>query len=206
MMNFLGKVILLGLLLSSFSYGKSLEEVEQKVLQKVSQMGQEMQQKFSQIVSEQEAQMRQDGEYQRLVPHCYQFKDKGACKKIVNFVVKKCDEGMVYACFSLFKGFLEGEKDFFEADEHKARNYADKICTMDSTFCIAMSGAYKDKNEKLALKYAEKACEMGETLACGMLVGFYYEKRENPQKVKYYADKICKAGVSEVCEWLKTIH
>lgn len=189
MMNFLGKVILLGLLLSSFSYGKSLEEMEQKVLQKLSQ-----------IESEQEAQIRQDGEYQRLVPHCYQFKDKGACKKIANFVVKKCDEGMVYACLSLFKSFSKGEKDFFEADEHKARNYADKICTMDSTFCFAMSIAYKDKNEKLALKYAEKACEMGETFACGVSMSFYYEKRENLQKVKYYADKVCKAGVSEFCD------
>lgn len=195
MMNFLGKVILLGLLLSSFSYGKSFKEVEQEALQKLSQ-----------ISSEQEEKMRQDGEYQRLMPHCYQFKDKGACKKIVNFIIKKCDEGMVYACSELFKGFFKGEKDFYEADEHKARNYADKICTMDSTFCFAISALYVDKNEKLALKYAEKACEMGETIACGTVLGFHYEKRENPQKVKYYTDKLCKAGISEACEALKAMH
>ena len=60
---------------------------------------------------------------------------------------------------------------------------------------------YKDR--KLALKYAEKACEMDELADCVVAAELYAVGfggvGKNPQKVKYYTDKLCKGGVSEAC-------
>lgn len=60
-----------------------------------------------------------------------------------------------------------------------------------------MSGLFIYKN-------AEKACEMGEMADCVVAaelwaVGFGGIGR-NPQKVKYYSDKLCKAGLKEACQ------
>ena len=46
---------------------------------------------------------------------------------------------------------------------------------------------------------------MGELYGCVLAyAGFNDDIDENPQKIKYYADKLCKGGVSEACgKWYK---
>lgn len=67
-----------------------------------------------------------------------------------------------------------------------------------------MSGLFMYKNRKLALKYAEKACEMGEIADCVVAAEFWAVGfggiGRNPQKVKYYSDKLCRAGLKEACQ------
>lgn len=74
---------------------------------------------------------------------------------------------------------------------------------MDALFCASMSELFMYKDRKLALKYAEKACEMGEISGCIVAAELYAVGfggvGKNPQKVKYYTDKLCKGGVSETC-------
>lgn len=105
----------------------------------------------------------------------------------------------------MFESYLNGDNELFDikADEKKAQSYADKVCSMDAVFCASMSGRFIYKDRKLALKYAEKACEMGELADCIVAAELYAVGfggvGKNPQKVKYYTDKLCKGGVSEVC-------
>lgn len=89
-------------------------------------------------------------------------------------------------------------------DENKAKSYANKACKLDKTICAMVSGLFSYKSRKIALKYAEKACEMGESAGC-FDAGWFYNKgkggiAKNPQKVKYYESKLCKAGVKEACK------
>ena len=70
-------------------------------------------------------------------------------------------------------------------------------------FLCEYVGVFIYENRKLALKYAEKACEMGELADCVVAAELYAVGfggvGKNPQKVKYYTDKLCKAGVDEAC-------
>ena len=88
-------------------------------------------------------------------------------------------------------------------DLKKAQSYADKVCSMDAVFCASMSGRFMYKDRKLALKYAEKACEMGELADCIVAAELYAVGfggvGKKQKKVKYYTDKLCKAGVDEAC-------
>ena len=100
----------------------------------------------------------------------------------------------------MFESYLNGDNELFGI---KAQSYADKVCSMDALFCASMSGHFMYKDRKLALKYAEKACEMGEIADCIVAAELYAVGfggvGKNPQKVKYYTDKLCKGGVSEAC-------
>lgn len=188
------KVFLVGLLLVSWVCAKSVEQVQSEWQQKIGVK--EMQE--NNIIQQSE-------EYQRLAPHCFQLNDKGACKKIINLYIDKCENGMVTACSMLTQTYLQGDEQVgVSIDEKKAQKYADKVCTMDALVCARMSGLFMYKDRKLALKYAEKACEMGELADCVMAAEFYAVGfggvGKNPKKVKYYTDKLCKGGVSEACE------
>ena len=103
----------------------------------------------------------------------------------------------------MFESYLNGDNELFDI---KAQKYADKVCSMDALFCASMSGLFVYKDRKLALKYAEKACEMGELADCVVAAELYTVGfggvGKNPQKVKYYTDKLCKGGVSEACSLL----
>lgn len=100
----------------------------------------------------------------------------------------------------MFESYLNGDNELFDI---KAQSYADKVCSMDALFCAGMSRLFVYKDRKLTLKYAEKACEMGELADCVVAAELYAVGfggvGKNPQKVKYYTDKLCKGGVSEAC-------
>ena len=102
------------------------------------------------------------------------------------------------------KNYLQGNEQFdIKIDETKAKSYADKVCNLDAVVCVYMSGTFINKNKKLSLQYAEKACEMGEPMGCFVAVLLYTDEGgigKNPQKVKYYKDKLCKAGVEDFCK------
>lgn len=184
------KIIYLSLLLISIVCGKSVEEIQS-----------EWQQRHSEEMQEQNKIFWQNEEANLLAPHC-QGGDKGACKRIIDLQNKSCQNGLVVFCASLAHSYLQGNEQL-DADIEKAKDYANKVCKLDATFCAGMSGLFIYKNRKLALKYAEKACEMGEMADCVFAaelwaVGFGGIGR-NPQKVKYYSDKLCKAGLKEAC-------
>lgn len=187
------KLILVGLLLVSWVYGKSVEQVQNEWLQRYDVKNQEWQMKN-----------KQNEEFMRLTPHCFQANDKGACERILNIHNKQCNNGSARACAAPAIDYIDGNEQMgIKADLKKAQSYADKVCTMDATICASMSGLFMYKNRKLALKYAEKACEMGEISDCVVAAELYAVGfggiGKNPQKVKYYTDKLCKGGVSETC-------
>lgn len=184
------KIIYLSLIFIGIVFGKSVEEIQA-----------EWQQRFSEKVQEQGKIFSQDEEANRLAPHCGNG-DKGACKRIIDLLDKFCQNGLALSCADLAKSYLQGNK-IIEIDIQKAKDYANKVCKLDATFCTGMSGLFMYKNRKLALKYAEKACEMGEIADCVVAaelwaVGFGGIGK-NPRKVKYYSDKLCKAGLNEAC-------
>ncbi len=187
------KLILVGLLLVSWVYGKSVEQVQS-----------EWQQRATAKTQEAQVKLQQNEEFMRLTQHCFQANDKEACERILNIYNKQCDNGSIVECSSLAYDYANGWKEMgIKADLKKAQSYADKVCTMDATLCADRSILFMDKDKKIALKYAEKACEMGELYGC-FLAGVIFNEggdgvNKNPQKVKYYADKLCKGGVSEVC-------
>lgn len=190
------KIILLGLLVISVVFGKSVEEIKNDWQQRLS----EKQQKQREI-------FWQNEEANRLSQHCQGGNgDKGACKRIIDLQDKTCQNGLAVICYALAEVYLRGNEQFdIKIDENKAKSYADRVCTLDATFCARMSVLmYKNNNRKLALKYAEKACEMGESSGCLMAAVSYREGDEgiakNPQKAKYYSDKLCKAGLKEACQ------
>ena len=187
------KLILVGLLLVSWVYGKSVEQVQSEWLQKNNAKAQER-----------NAKMQQNEEFMRLTQHCLQANDKGACERMLNIVNKQCNNGSAGDCVAFAFDYANGSEQMgIKADLKKAQSYADKVCTMDANFCASMSGLFMYKNRKLALKYAEKACEMGELADCVVAAELYAVGfggiGKNPQKVKYYTDKLCKGGVSETC-------
>ena len=187
------KLVLVGLLLVSWVWGKSVEQVQS-----------EWQQKSVAKKQTNQTQMQQNEEFVRLAPHCFQTKDNGACQRILDIHYKQCDSGVVLSCAAFALSYAQGgERMGIKADLKKAQSYADKVCTMDATICASMSGLFMYKDRKLALKYAEKACEMGELADCVVAVELYAVGfggiGKNPQKVKYYTDKLCKGGVSEAC-------
>ena len=187
------KLILVGLLLVSWVYGKSVEQVQSEWLQSYNVKSQEWRMKN-----------KQNEELVRLTPHCLQANDKGACEKMLNINDKQCNNGSAGACAASAYDYANGNEQVgIKADLKKAQSYADKVCTMDATFCAYVSGLFMYKDRKLALKYAEKACEMGELADCIVAAELYAVGfggiGKNPQKVKYYTDKLCKGGVSEVC-------
>lgn len=189
------KIILLSLLFISVVCGKSVEEIQS-----------EWQQRHSEKMQEQGEIFWQNEDAKRLAPHCQgQNGDKGACKRIINLFGKSCQNGLAWSCSALAQSYLQGNEQYgINIDENKAKTYANRVCNLDATFCASMSGLFMYKNRKLALKYAEKACEMGEMADCVVVaelwaVGFGGIGK-NPQKVKHYSDKLCKAGLKEACQ------
>lgn len=185
--------VLVGLCFISSVFALSLEEV-----------GADWQKRYEAKEQEQFAKIQQNEEFQRLAPHC-QAGDKGACKRAMNLYHKQCENGATYICAGGAMSYANGDEVMqIEIDTSKAQKYADKVCTMDAVPCASMSLLFKDKDSKLALKYAEKACEMGELVGCGLAFEFYSNGSngigKNPNKAKFYADKFCKAGISEFCE------
>lgn len=188
------KVFLVGLLLVSWVYGKSVEQVQNEWQQKIATKRQEALQKWF-----------QNDEVQRLTPHCQQAGDKGACEKLFKLQIKLCEKSEVEHCFWAAQTYRNGDEMInLSPDLKKAQYYADKICTMDAVLCASMSGLFMYKDRKLAVKYAEKACDMGELADCVVAAELYAVGfggvGKNPKKVKYYTDKLCKGGVSEACE------
>lgn len=186
------KIILLSLLIISVVCGKSAEEI-----------GSEWQQRYNEKVQKQIEIFWQNEEAKRLDSHCQSGNgDKGACKRIIDLQDKSCQNGLAGACVSLVGNYLRGNEQMgVKADENKAKYYADRVCALDATLCFGMSRMF---SLKLALKYVEKACEMGEPIGCGVAASTYHSGAEgiakNPQKVKYYSDKLCKAGHKEACQ------
>ena len=175
------KIILLTALLVSVVCGKSMEQIQS-----------EWQEKFIAIAQKQKETFQQSDELQRLAPHCFQNNDK------------YCQNGFVANCAGLAQLYSQGNEQFgIKIDENKAKSYADKVCNLDAAVCVSMSGTFINKNEKLSLQYAEKACEMGEMVGC-FTAGLIYTDEgsigKNPQKIKYYKDKLCKAGVEDFCK------
>lgn len=186
------KVILVGLLLVSWLGAKSVEQVQDEWQQKFGAKNQEALQKWY-----------QNDEFQRLMPHCQQ-EDKNACKRVFDLSIKFCNNGEAFLCGMIARSYCKGDETMnISPDLKKAQKYADKVCSMDAVFCAGMSGLFMYKDKKLALKYAEKACEMGELADCIVATELYAVGfggvGKNPQKVKYYTDKLCKGGVSEAC-------
>lgn len=189
------KIILLSLLVISVVCGKSVEEIQG-----------DWRQRYSDKIQKQKEIFWQNEEAKRLAPHCQGGNgDKGACRRIIDLQDKSCQNGLAGACGALVENYLLGNEQMgVKIDENKAKSYADRVCALDATFCASMSGLFMYKNRKLALKYAEKACEMGEMADCVFAtelwaVGFGGIGR-NPQKVKYYSDKLCRAGLKEACQ------
>ena len=186
------KVILVGLLLVSWLGAKSVEQVQS-----------EWQQKFGATIQEALQKWYLNDEAQRLTPHCQQAGDKGACEKLFKLQINLCEKGEVAACVWIAETYRDGgEMIGVSPDLKKTQSYADKVCTMDATICGGMPLLFMDKDKKIALKYAEKACEM-ELFGCVIATQLYNDGSgdisKNPQKVKYYTDKLCKAGVDEAC-------
>ena len=189
------KIIVLSLFVISVVCGKSVEEIQN-----------DWQQRHSEKIQKQKEIFLQNEEANRLAQHCQGGNgDKGACKRIIDLQDKSCKNGLAWSCSLLAQTYLRGDEQMgIKIDENKAKSYADRVCALDATFCASMSGLFMYKNRKLALKYAEKACEMGEIADCVVAaelwaVGFGGIGR-NPQKVKYYNDKLCKAGLKEACQ------
>lgn len=186
------KVILVGLLLVSWVCAKSFEQVQSEWQQKMSAKSQEAMQKW-----------HQNEEVQRTILHCQESMDKGACKRLFKLTIKSCNKGETLSCYTATRAYLDGGGEMWEVspDLKKAQSYADKVCSMDAVFCANMALLFFQYEDiKLTLKYSEKACEMGELYGCVLAyAGFNDDIDENPQKIKYYADKLCKGGVSEVC-------
>lgn len=186
------KIILLSLLVVSIVCGKSVEEIQS-----------EWQQRHSEEMQEQYEIYLQNEEVATLIPHC-QGGDNSACRKLSKEAKKSCQSGLVALCAWLAQAYLQGnEQSDIDVDIEKAKGYANKVCKLNATFCASMSGLFMYKNRKLALQYAEKACKMGEIADCVVAaelwaVGFGGIGR-NPQKVKYYSDKLCRAGLKEAC-------
>ena len=191
------KLILVGLLLVSWVWGKSVEQV-------IEQLQSEWQQRAAAKTQEWQTEIQQNEDFMRLAPHCFQMNDKVACERLLDMYNKQCNNGSVGYCAAVADAYAKGnERMGIKADLKKAQSYADKVCTMDASLCMAMFILFIDRNGKFGLKYAEKACEMDELLACVATSGIYqnglYGISKNPQKVKYYTDKLCKGGVSEAC-------
>ena len=189
------KLILVGLLLVSWVYGKSVEQVQS-----------EWQQRLAKKTQEQIGTLQQNGDFRRLNSHCYQLKDSGACHRVLELASKFCNDGFAAQCVSCvgtFSGaFPEVNEQWgVEVDIKKAQIYADKACAMDADFCAVVAQMFATKDINLALKYAEKACEKGELAGCAMSAEFYINAdiNKNKAKIKYYTDKLCKGGVSETC-------
>lgn len=188
------KVIVVSLLIVSWVCAKSVVEVQNEWQQQHNAKNQKALQKWY-----------QNDEVQRLTPHCQQTNDKGACERLFKLQIQLCEKGEVAPCAWVAKIYHDGLDTInLSPDLKQAQKYVDKVCTMDAGYCAAMSGLFMYKDRKLALKCAEKACEMGELAACVVAAGFYKVGPDgigkNPKKFKYYADKLCKGGVSEVCE------
>lgn len=186
------KVILVGLLLVSWLGAKSIEQVQNDWRTKITAKTETARQKWW-----------QNDEVQRLMPHCQQG-DKNACKRVLDLSIKFCNNGEAFLCGMIVSSYCNGDETMnISPDLKKAQSYADKVCYMDAVYCAGMSGCFMYKDRKLALKYAEKACEMGEISDCVVAAELYAVGfggvGKNPQKVKYYTDKLCKGGVSEAC-------
>ena len=125
------KLILVGLLLVSWVWGKSVEQVQSEWQQRFAAKGQEWQ-----------AKNQQNEELMRLAPHCIQAKDKGACKRVLNIYMQQCDNGSG-SCHALADAYVSGNELFdIKADLKKAQSYADRVCTLDATICASMSGLF----------------------------------------------------------------
>ena len=184
------KVILVGLLLVSWLGAKSIEQVQNDWRTKITAKTETARQKWY-----------QNDEFQRLMPHCQQG-DKNACKRVLDLSIKFCNNGEAFLCGMIVSSYCNGDETMnISPDLKKAQSYADKVCSMDAVFCANMALLFFQYEDiKLTLKYAEKACEMGELYGCVLAyAGFNDDIDENPQKIKYYADKLCKGGVSEAC-------
>ena len=189
------KMILLTALLVSVVCGKSMEQIQS-----------EWREKYSAMFQKQGETFWQSAEAQRLLPHC-QSGDKDACRKIIDLQDKYCQNGFASSCGVLAQTYLQGDEQFdIKINKNKAKEYANRICTLDGVICANMALSFnKNHNDKtLALQYAEKACEMGEMVGC-FTAGLIYNTDEggigkNPQKVKYYESKLCKAGVEDFCK------
>ena len=187
------KLILLTAFLLSVVFGKSVEQLQS-----------EWSEKHNAIAQKQIETFQQSDEFKRLTPHC-QSGDKGACRKLLVLQNKHCKNGFALHCASFAQLYLQGNEEMgIKIDENKAISYANKACKLDKTICASISGLFYNKSRKIALKYAEQSCEMGEMLACLSALEFYAVGfggiGKNPQKVKYYSDKLCKVGVKEACE------
>lgn len=187
------KLILLTALLLSVVCGKSVEQLQSEWREKMTRLSEKQAETFW-----------QSADAQRLDPHC-RSGDKGACRKILDLQDKYCQSGFASFCGGLAQIYLQGdEQNDIKIDKNKAKSYANKACKLDKTICAMVSGLFSYKSRKIALQYAKKACEMGEMLACLSALEFYAVGfggiGKNPQKVKYYESKLCKAGVKETCE------
>ncbi len=180
------KLVLVGLLLVSWVWGKSIEQVQNEWMQRITAKLQEA------------AGVQQSEEVVRIMPHC-QLGDKGACERIILMGIKQCDNGSAAMCGEYAYSLANGDPIGIKADLKKAQIYADKACALDIDFCVRAVQVFANKDDNLAVNYAKKACEKGELAGCVMAVEFYTSVRNDKMKAKYYTDKLCKGGVSEAC-------
>lgn len=118
--------------------------------------------------------LQRNEEFMCLTPHCQQANDRGACERIIKLHTKLCNDGSAEDCYAFAYMYANGdEMRGIKPDIKKAQEYADKVYTMDATFCAYMSGLFMYKDRKIAIKYAEKACEMGELSDCIVATEFY---------------------------------
>ena len=184
--------ILLIFLAAAGLEAKSIEEIQR-----------EWRQKFSEIKSKQSAAFWQDEDAKRILPHC-QSGDSGACRRLLELEDKHCQEGNAARCSELARLYSLGNEGLeIKPNKGKAKRYADRVCEIDAVSCAAMSGLFMYEDRKLALRFATKACEMGEISDCAVAaelysVGFGGVGRD-VKKAKYYADKLCAAGVEDAC-------
>lgn len=186
------KLFLVALMLMSSAFALSVEEIQADWLKRQNAK-----------MQEQNARIWQSEDFQRLAPHC-QANDKGACEKIRDLTEKHCENGLAAACKTSAEAHAQGNEQFgVSVNLKKAEIYADKVCALDATICAAMSGLFMYLDRKKALKYAEKACNGGEMADCVVAVELYSTGfggiGKNPSKAKFYADKLCKAGLKEAC-------
>ena len=131
---------------------------------------------------------------------------------MVDFINNICLFGQTntqkaFACGTTSQVYLIGdEKLMTTIDKDKAKEYANKTCSLDESICVNVARWFDKANETiLALQYFENACEMGEFYGCAVAFNTYSGELESKsikkdiKKAKYYKTKLCKAGYKLFC-------